>query len=245
MKPAAKRILVIALCGAVALLIAVMPGLFPPRGGQECAAVNVIVSDFDEYQFVTQKEVEEILKNFGDYPLGKRFDEINMTAIEQEVEKHPMVRRAVCYQTPSGGINVEVTQRIPVFRVMSSAENYYVDDRRETMPVTVRSSAYVPVVSGNVNKEFAVGELYDFVVYLQSDDFLESLVEQIYVRQDGGVELVPRVGDCVIYVGSLERYPAKMDKLKVFYGKVPQRMGWDTYSRINLEYVDQVVCTRR
>ena len=63
--------------------------------------------------------------------------------------------------------------------------------------------------------------------------------------QDGGVELVPRVGDCVIYVGSLERYPAKMDKLKVFYGKVPQRMGWDTYSRINLEYVDQVVCTRR
>ena len=47
MKPAAKRILVIALCGAVALLIAVVPGLFPPRGGQECAAVNVIVSDFD------------------------------------------------------------------------------------------------------------------------------------------------------------------------------------------------------
>ena len=142
--------------------------MFPPRGGQECAAVNVIVSDFDEYQFVTQKEVEGILKNFGDYPLGKRFDEINMTAIEQEVEKHPMVRRAVCYQTPSGGINVEVTQRIPVFRVMSSAESYYVDDRRETMPVTVRSSAYVPVVSGNVNKEFAVGELYDFVVYARN-----------------------------------------------------------------------------
>ena len=86
MKPAAKRILVIALCGAVALLIAVVPGLFPPRGGQECKEVNVIVSDFDEYQFVTQKEVEEILKNFGDYPLGKRFEEINMTAIEQEVE---------------------------------------------------------------------------------------------------------------------------------------------------------------
>ncbi len=245
MRPAVKRILLITLCSAVALLIAVAPALFPKKEEAECGAVNVIISDADEYQFVTKEEVEEMLKNFGDYPVGRRLDEISMTAIEREVETHPMVRRAVCYRTKSGDVNVEVTQRIPIFRVLSTSASYYVDDRRETMPVSVKSSAYVPVVSGNVNEEFAVGELYDFVVYLQSDAFLSSLIEQIYVERGDRVELVPRVGNCVISMGTLERYPAKMEKLKVFYKKVPQRMGWDKYSRIDLEYVDQVVCTRR
>jgi cell division protein FtsQ len=186
-----------------------------------------------------------MLKKYGDNPGGKILSDVDMNEIEREIEKHPMVRRAVCYQSPNGDLNIDVTQRIPVFRVMSAAGDYYVDNERSKMPVTVKSSAYVTVVSGNVNLDFALGELYDFVVYLQSDNFFNSLVEQIYIYPNNRMELIPRVGDFVIVFGTTERYEAKLKKMKVFYETVPQRMGWNSYSKINLEYKDQVVCTRR
>jgi cell division protein FtsQ len=59
------------------------------------------------------------------------------------------------------------------------------------------------------------------------------------------VTLVPRVGDQTIYMGSLEKYEKKLRRMRIFYEKALVKVGWNKYSRFNLEYDNQVVCTKR
>ena len=61
----------------------------------------------------------------------------------------------------------------------------------------------------------------------------------------GDVELVPRVGNHVVYLGRLDGYEHKLARLKEFYEKGLSRVGWDKYSRISVEFDNQVICTKR
>ena len=84
-------------------------------------------------------------------------------------------------------------------------------------------------------------------------------IEQINVLADRGIELVPRVGDHVIYIGCLPQNAAAADRdveIKEFVNRKLERVdkfyryglsvaGWDSYSYINVEFDNQIICKRR
>jgi cell division protein FtsQ len=53
------------------------------------------------------------------------------------------------------------------------------------------------------------------------------------------------VGDHLVYLGKLENFEDKLARLKEFYKKGLNRVGWNKYSRINLEFNNQIICTKR
>ena len=55
----------------------------------------------------------------------------------------------------------------------------------------------------------------------------------------------PRVGDHIVYLGKLDQFEDKLDRLKVFYKKALNEVGWNKYSRISLEFNNQIICTKR
>lgn len=224
-------------------LMVVLFALAPERGGKVCEAVSVRVVDDHLYQFVSEKDVRKYMDHLGINLEGMLLSEVFLDDIEKQLEEHPMLRRVVCFQNSKGNISIEVEQKVPIFRVITPTESYYVDNERMKMPVSLNHVSYVPLVSGNVNSEFASLKLYDFIVFLQDDNFISSLVEQIYVYPNHEIEITPRVGKFKILLGPLDRYETKIEKLKTFYKKVLPEVGWDKYSKINLEFVDQVVCT--
>ena len=80
---------------------------------------------------------------------------------------------------------------------------------------------------------------------MQQNPFWDAQIEQIYICADQTVELVPRVGDHLIYLGELKDYDRKLDRLKEFYQKALNKVGWNKYSRINVEFDNQIICTKR
>jgi cell division protein FtsQ len=52
------------------------------------------------------------------------------------------------------------------------------------------------------------------------------------------------VGNHRILLGQIEYYRENLEKLKLFYEKGLNQMGWNQYSIINLKYKNQVVCTK-
>jgi cell division protein FtsQ len=65
------------------------------------------------------------------------------------------------------------------------------------------------------------------------------------VLPDQNIELVPRVGDHLVYLGKNGRtLKIKLARLKEFYKKGLNRVGWNKYSRINLEFSNQIICTK-
>lgn len=215
------------------------------RQDKECHELQVVVKDSLDKHFVSESDLVSILKRADLNPIKKPMDEINTDRIESELKKNEMIARIEAYKTPSGIVKLEVEQKIPILRVISSRGNFYVDNLGSTMPVSRRYVTDVPLVSGYVEKELAVTDLYKFALFLQENEFWNNQIEQIYVHPDNEVELIPRVGNHRIVLGSFDNYEEKLDNLRLFYDKVIPKIGWEKYSIINLKYKDQIVCTKR
>ena len=57
--------------------------------------------------------------------------------------------------------------------------------------------------------------------------------------------MLPKVGDYVILLGSTESMEEKLNKLHYLYKYGFSKHGWDNYSEVNLEFNNQVICTRK
>lgn len=215
------------------------------RRSDTCKAIEIVVKDSLDKHFVTEADLTSILKREKMYPVNKSMSEINTEKIEETLLTNEMIARIEAYKTPSGIIKLEVEQKMPILRVISTKGNFYVDNKGTLMPVSNRYVAHVPIASGYVEKELAITELYNFALFLQQDKFWNAQVEQIYIHSDGDVELIPRVGNFRIVLGMFDGYKEKLDNLKLFYDKVVPKMGWEKYSIINLKYKNQIVCTKR
>jgi cell division protein FtsQ len=112
------------------------------------------------------------------------------------------------------------------------------------MPVSPNYAAYVPVVSGRVTVSMATGQIFDFVTFLELNPFWNAQIEQIFVRDDKKIELIPRVGEAVILLGTLDDYQLKLEKLRKLYIKGFNVIGWNRYKLIDLQYKGQVVCNK-
>jgi len=210
-----------------------------------CKSVQIVVMDSLEKHFVTEQDLSSLLKRENLYPINKPMSEINTHAIEECLLKNELIATAEVYKTPSGKIKLAVKQKIPVLRVMSVKGNYYVDNNGTVMPISYRYAAHVPIASGYIEKEQAVTDLYKFALFLQGNKFWNAQIEQIYISQDGEVELIPRIGNHRIVLGRFDDYQKKLENLRLFYDKVIQKMGWEKYSIINLKYRNQIVCTKK
>ncbi len=242
-----KKIALIVL--ASLLLIYIVFTIFvlnPNAGNGVCKNLDVVVKDTLDRHFIDAREVAVMLKNAGLSPIGKKLQDINTEAIENKLEENKLVKKAECYKTSEGNIKVEISQKIPILRVFSTNGNFYIDSEGGIMPLpTSVFSAYVPIASGYIVKEFASGKLYEFALFLHDNRFWDTQIEQIYVDSNQDVELTPRVGDHQIILGKLDDYKENLEKLRLFYDKGLNEVGWNKYSVINLKFKNQVVCTRR
>ena len=216
-----------------------------PKAEKEmvCNGVRVEVMDKLE-KYIEEKEVISMLDKAKINPVGASFSAIDMEAIENTLKENRLIKRAECYKTVNGEVRIKVFQRTPVLRVIANKGNYYVDNEGEIMPVPNNFSAYVPIATGFIEEEFAKKQLYEFTLFLQKDKFWNAQIEQIYVNPKQDIELIPRVGNHQIILGKIEDYQENLAKLKLFYEKGLNKVGWNKYSKINLKYKNQVVCTK-
>ena len=242
-----KRILLsIVLLLVLAYLIVAVTAFNRKPAGQVCRDVELVIKDTVYAGFITKKEVAAMLEKKGVSPIGKHLDRIRTKTLEQALSKHPLIDEVECYKTPSGKLCIEVTQRIPILRIMSAnGENYYLDNKGTVMPPDAKCVAHRAIVTGNVEKSFAMRDLYKFGVFLHNNKFWDAQIEQIHVLPDQNIELVPRVGDHLVYLGKLENFEDKLARLKEFYKKGLNRVGWNKYSRISVEFGNQIICTKR
>jgi cell division protein FtsQ len=211
-----------------------------------CRDIDLIIKDSVNAGFITASEVTSILTKHRAHPIGRKVEEVDLKVLEKILAGHPLIDRVECYKTPGGKIRVEITQRIPVLRVFGkNGENYFVDNKGAIMPPEAKCIAHLPVVTGNVEKSFALTDLYEFALFLQRNTFWDAQIEQINVLKGREIELVPRVGNHIIFLGKMNGYESKLSRLKEFYQKGLNRVGWNKYERISVEFGNQIICTKK
>lgn len=213
---------------------------------QTCQDIELIIKDSVNAGFITKTEITSLLKRDGVYPVGRKMDRIKTKRLEKQLATHPLIERAECYKTPAGNICVEVTQRLPILRIMNhKGENFYLDNQGKIIPPEANCTAHLAIVTGYAEKSFAMRNLYLFGLFLQKDKFWNAQIEQINITPTREIELVPRVGDHIVFLGKIDNFEEKLGRLKIFYEKGLNKVGWNKYERISLEFSNQIICTKK
>ncbi|MGL5273184.1 MAG: cell division protein FtsQ/DivIB [Phocaeicola sp.] len=210
-----------------------------------CRDLSIVINDSAVQHFVSSKEVIRLLERKELSPVGKKINEINTQTIEEVLAEHPLIENVACYRTPSQRIGIQITQRTPIMRIIpNSGNSYYIDIKGEVMPLA-NTPAHVVVATGNITREFAMKELFELATYLQSNPLWKAQIGQVYVTASKELELVPQVGDHIIFLGKPKEYKEKFSRLKIFYKKGLNEIGWNKYSYISLEFSNQIICTKK
>ncbi|MDR0681500.1 MAG: hypothetical protein LBG15_06600 [Dysgonamonadaceae bacterium] len=241
-----KKILFILFALLLTIYLAFVVIFLNPKAKAEekCSNLSIDIVCSSETSYLDETQMKMFLNKTNLNPVGKKQSAIDVASIEKTLEENKLIKKAEVYKTVNGTVRIKIYQRTPVLRVIAGRD-YYIDNEGEVMPVPAYFAAYVPVATGNIKEEYAKKQLFPFVLFLQKNKFWNSQIEQINITPNLDVELIPRVGNHQIILGKIENYEENLDKLKLFYEKGLNKVGWNRYSIINLKYKNQIVCTKR
>ena len=238
-------IILIDMALAVYLVLAITAFNRPDELSDVCTEVKIDIEEGVVKGFLTPDEIKHELQHARLYPLGDPMSQVSARRIEESLLKNPFVESAQCYKTQSGRVFIHLKQRLPVARVKAdNGEDYYVDTHGNIMPNTQFTSDLV-IVTGHVTKQYAKKVLANVGNYLIKNNMWRSQAEQLNVLADGSIEMIPRVGEHIIYLGQPTDIARKLDRLEKFYKYGLSKAGWNKYSYISLEFDNQIICKKR
>lgn len=211
----------------------------------ECTGIDLHIQDSLHYDLIDSDMVLNLLSEHGINPVGRTMDRIDVYEMEKVLLTHPLVGKAQCYMTSGALVRINIGSKVPLVHVRNSfGQDFYVDSRGEIL--TDRTLAVnLPVATGYIDRSFAGSELLQVVRAIDRSDFWKAQIEQINVTRDGRFELVPRVGDHLLLIGTYENVEDKLDRLMNFYMNGLKEVGWNKYSTISVAYENQIVCKKR
>ena len=212
----------------------------------------------DNQKMISEQEVIKMTEQFlGGPPDSMSIMKLDIRGLETFIGKDRRIEQADVYFDSNENLRIRIIQRKPIMRVMDKNHtSYYLDEEGNQIPAGVGGAIRVPLVTGNLetwyaglfesDKHVRLKEVFEIMKYVQKDEFLSALIEQVHVEDiTGDVIMIPKIGRERLVFGDAEGMEEKFDKLKIFYREGLPRLGWSKYKTLNLKYTDQVACTLR
>jgi cell division protein FtsQ len=257
-----NRLMKILMIVPVLYLIIMPVYLASSSNSKPCSGIVINITDSADYHFVTKRQLINLVYGNNSWVIGKKLKDISTFNIENRINVLHELKTAEVYLTIDGAIHVYADQRNPIMRLIpNDGGDYFVDNEGF---VFRRRNLYTPrlhMVEGNVTvtgamldslsvldtnvKHSILKDMYHFVNYINDDSFWSAQIDQIYVDGNNEIDLIPRVGNHIVHLGTFENYKGKLRNLAAFYDQVLPEVGWNKYSTINLEFKDQIVCKKR
>ena len=197
----------------------------------------------DNKLFITDQTVSKLLIQ-NQRPLTEQpKDIIDLNELEVALNSNSMIKKAEVFMSVEGELYTEIEQKRPIARVSSNA-SYYIDDDGSYMPLSSNYTARVPLVTGNVNKN-SLETVYEFASAVDQDEFLKKHVIEIRQNDDNTIDFRIRKSDFTVHLGTLKKLDKKINNFKAFYQKAFKDKILETYTRVDLKFDKQVICTKK
>ena len=261
-----KRSLNILLLIALVLVMMILLGFAAEENRKlPCSQVQINIDYLGGQQFISPEVIKAKIENTVSEIEGLPMPDGKLGEIESVITGIPYVEKARVFQNIDGNLNVLITQRQPLIRVINSHnQSFYLARSGFMMPLSRDYTARVLVATGHIHAGYSsftnlleknepdeistneerLRELFQLGTFIESDPFWNAYIDHIYVTKDGEFELTPKNGAHVIELGDLDQLEEKFKKLMVFYQNGLTRTGWNHYKRINLKYSNQIICSK-
>lgn len=247
-----KSVFKIALFGLLVAFVVVTTAFSSSRLDKVTCSELVVLIDKDSPRFIDEEEIARLVKKADGKLFEKKLSEINTETLETELKKVTAIKNIEIFPRVTGEsmdfkgrLVVEVMQRKPIVRIINDKEDFYLDRDGVRIPVSQSFASKVLLASGNANEKYAREELLPLVNFIYDDEFWNAQIEQLQVNKNGEIVMATLVGDQLIEFGKPSDFQIKFRNLKALYEQAFAKTGWDHYSKINLRYTNQVVCTKK
>ena len=222
---------------------------------KRCLEVIVQLDKVDGHQFLSKRDVTGYLTNEGNNPVvGETFDKIDFRTLEQRLKRHGLVKNCQVSRDLKGNVVVSIEQPRPVARLVSFGSDFqfvggqYVSEEGRFFPTSMNHTVRVPLLSGRYfanHKTLANSSsqgIMTLLTMIRKDVFWQAQITEIDISEQGAITLWPTYGTHRIELGAPINLELKFKKLKLFYKSVLSAKGWNRYSRVNVQYRNQIVC---
>jgi cell division protein FtsQ len=214
--------------------------------------IEIKLENINENHFLDEADIADLMDLDNENIKGVRIDKLNFKAIEKKIKLDPYVNEAELYSDLKGNITVKAKLRRPIARMMrNDGPDGYIAEDGTIMPVSDKYTSRVILLSGpfvrqllkqrNMFDSEEGKKLMAILEMIGDDNFLKAQITELDMDSSGRITFVPQIGDERIEFGKPENLEVKFSKLRIFYKEIIPRVGWNKYSRVNLEYDGQII----
>lgn len=189
--------------------------------------------------FIDEKDIREIVKK--ENPSGKVGD-LNIPALEKKINNLPAVDSANVYLNLNGKLNLDIKQRVPIFRLNKDGRDFYVDEKGTEFPISKTYSHPCMLVTGDVQKD-EYQQLAELVEKIDKDDFSKKYFIGISKDRKGNYNLLTSEGNYKVEIGDLDHIEFKVKGFKTFVEKYLVYQDPQKYNKVSVKYQNQIVTT--
>lgn len=222
------------------------------KGDVSVGNIQIRIDNIHGNHFLDENDIIDLMQWNHEKVRGASVSKIDFKQIEKRIKKDPFIKDAQMYSDLKGNLMVNIELRRPIARIVrNDGPDAYVAEDGTIMPVSEKFTSRVVLVSGSFVRQLLQNEnvyvheqgnqIMEMISMVRDDEFWKAQIAQINIDNNGKVNLLPQVGDENIEFGMAENLEVKFRKLRIFYKEILPRVGWNKYSRINLEYEGQIV----
>ncbi|TJZ50808.1 cell division protein FtsQ [Sphingobacterium olei] len=221
---------------------------------QVCIALRVMIEGKET--FIDQHDISKLINEKYGRVVGKAVKDIPVNQIEESLKDLPYVSNVEIHADMDGVMQVAVQQREVILRIINkNGREFYIDREGKKIPVTLKYVPRVLVANGNISESYGkplddvqsklVKDLVKIVDHIRGDELWENQIVQLYVNAENDIEIVPRVGNEELIIGTADSLDYKLERLKIYYRDIMPKVGNNAYARVNVKYGDQIICERK
>lgn len=208
--------------------------------------------------FVRKGEVRKDLQQLCN---KKKIGTVDMVKIQNHLNNNPWIASNASYIDLDGTLKVSYEEYKPKFRVFGKdGHSVYVTEEGVVVPTSTQYTTYVMVASGNfdITNDTTAYALIDtleshrnlinalaWVKAIEANRFISNSVGQLYCNPHNEFEITVKGIEARVIVGDTCLAADKLNRLEAF---MKQRIGsqvTQSMKIINLNYKNQIVCTKR
>lgn len=249
MKRPAKIMLILLSVAVLAVLVIVAN---VARSRSQVRGIEVAIRYGDTPQLVSRKTVADTVLRRMPNLLQLSVKAVDCKRVAAAARRVPYLTQVSASVSVGGKVVVRARQRRPIARLYYGNREFYLDREGALFPPSSIGHCNVLVAGGSFTEPLRLDSLnaqatalWKLASYLDDEDDYGALIDQIFIKSNGDMMMVPKVGDHVIELGAVDNLDEKFSNLLTFYRKGMPRAGWNTYSKISLKFKDQVVCTKK
>lgn len=222
--------------------------------------LNLTITRNNDNGFIDFEETHNAVMNICDTANNTHISMIPIDSVVDMLNAMPWVMDVDANINLKTYMDVEIVECDPVMRIYNKkGESVYLDNDGNIFPIRDNYVPHLLVGSGNVN--FSINDLgnvndsiymktelpglYMIMKEVIADNYARNCVKQVFVDKKKNYIFSLNSTDIIVIFGDVNNIKEKLSKMRHFFNKMQGNPELDNYKEINLNYLNQVVCTKK